>query len=239
MRWPVVAIALAACGDNGHARDYLSYTWDERRVLCSDAVDDLSNPVNWKLVERQIAQAQTEGWVVMFHAHTPGVTVTRDALARVLQLADDHGLDYVTFDELVATGERRPGLALAFDDNAPDQWMTVRDLLSAHHARVTFFVSRWATMTAPEHDELAVLAGDGHALEPHTVHHLHAKDYVAQHGLDAYIADEVLPSIQVLTDAGYQPASFAYPFGEHDPEIDAAVLEHIDRVRTTPGECPY
>ena len=239
MRWLVV-VAIAACGDNGHGRDYLSYTWNDRRVLCSDAVDDLANPVNWKVVESQIRQAGEHEWAVMFHAHTPGVTVTREALARVLQLADDNGLAYVTFDEL-ERGEPRAGLALAFDDNAPDQWMTVRDLLDQHHARVTFFVSRWATMTLPEHQELAILAKDGHALEPHTVHHLHANDYVAQNGLDAYITDEVLPSIKVLTDAGFDPHSFAYPFGEHTPEIDDAVLQipHIDRVRTTPGECPW
>src|SRR5207302_6697461 len=99
---------------------------------------------------------------------------------------------------------------------------------------------RWFEMTDDQKAGIAMLAADGHDIEPHTVHHLHAKDYVAQHGLSAYIADEVTPSIQVLADAGYTPTSFAYPFGDHDDAIDHAVLAlpGIARVRTTPGECP-
>ena len=240
MRIALVLLALAACGDNDthHAPDYLSYTWDDRKVLCSDAVDDLANPVNWKLIEAEIDQAAKENWAVILHAHTPGVTVSRDALVNLFSLADAAGLDYVTFDELVP-GTPRGALAFAFDDNAPDAWMTVRDLLESHHAKITFFVSRWDTMSSAQHDELATFAKDGHALEPHTVHHLHALDYIKTNGLDAYLADEYQPSMDVLTAAGYHPHSFAYPFGEHDASLDSALLERIGRVRTTPGECPY
>src|SRR5207249_4999198 len=115
--------------------------------------------------------------------------------------------------DLAEGGTRRGGLALAFDDNAPDAWVTMRDALAAHGARVTFFVSRWSEMTAPQHAEIVELARDGHDIEPHTVNHLHGPDYVAQHGMDAYLNDEVLPSFQVLVDAGFPPPrAFAYPF---------------------------
>ena len=82
----------------------------------------------------------------MFHAHEPGASVSRGALERIFTLADRYHLDYVGFDEL-DPGTPRAGIAFAFDDNATDAWVSVRDLLAAHHARVTFFVTRWAMMT--------------------------------------------------------------------------------------------
>src|SRR5262249_14275640 len=153
------------------------------------------------------------------------VTVSTDAIERVLDDADADGLDYVTFSQLVP-GEPRGALALAFDDNAPDQWITVAPLLAKHHAHVTFFVTRWTELTDAQHDELHELSQDGHDLQPHPVHHLHATDYVQQHGLPAYLTDEVLPSIEVMADAGYPPTSLAYPFGDHTAEIDEAVLHY-------------
>ncbi|MGE5185388.1 MAG: polysaccharide deacetylase family protein [Acidobacteriota bacterium] len=238
-------VILAACGTSSPSTtsqqaDYLAYDWDARRVLCSDAIDDLEKPVNWPFIDKQLALAGERGWALLLHAHTPGVTVSTDALEHVLSTADANGLAYVTFRDLDASGPPRGGLALSFDDNAPDQWITMRDELTKHGAVVTFFVSRWQHMTAAQHAEIAQLHQDGHDIEPHTVDHPHALAYVQQYGLDAYLADEVLPSFDALTAAGYPPpAAFAYPFGEHDDAIDAAVLEHVDKVRTTPGECPW
>ncbi len=234
---------LAACGTSSKTSqqaDYLAYDWDARRVLCSDAIDDLDKPVNWTFIDSQLALAGERGWALLLHAHTPGVTVSTTALEHVLSTADAAGLEYVTFRELDPTGPPHAALALSFDDNAPDQWITMRDTLNKHNAHVTFFVSRWQDMTPAQHAEIGQLHQDGHDIEPHTVDHPHALDYVQQYGLQAYIDDEVLPSFDVLTAAGYpQPTAFAYPFGEHDDAIDAAVLQHVDKVRTTPGECPW
>jgi peptidoglycan/xylan/chitin deacetylase (PgdA/CDA1 family) len=242
MRVVALLLLVAACAGKPtkHDADYLAYDWDDRRVLCSDAIDDLDKPVNWTFIDDQLKAAHEGGWVLMLHAHTPGVTVSMDSLEHALSTADKYDLASVTFRDMDAGATPRGGLALAFDDNAPDQWMTVRDVLAAHHAHATFFVSRWQDMTPEQHQELAVLHQDGNDLEPHTVNHLHARDYVAQYGMDAYIQNEVLPSFDVLTAAGFAPAhAFAYPFGEHDAAIDERVLEYVDLVRTTPGECPW
>jgi peptidoglycan/xylan/chitin deacetylase (PgdA/CDA1 family) len=238
----VVLALVAGC----RADDRLSYTWDDRRVLCSQAVDDLSQTLDWSHVADQIALAERESWVTMMHAHQPRITISPDTIERVLQTADDHHLDYVTFSELVP-GAPHPGLALAFDDDDVEGWFLMRDTFNAHHARLTFFVTRWyeltkipdADGTPSELDMLAMLAADGHDLQPHSVNHLDASEYVHAHGIDSYLADEVLPSIQVMADAGYHPTSFAYPFGATTDPINDAVLQHIDRVRTTPAPCPY
>ena len=206
-------------------------------MLCSLSIDDLSHPAPWGQIEDTIAEAAELHSVAIMHAHIPDTTISRGAIDRVLTLAEDHGLDYVTFDELVGPATPRAALALAFDDNAVDSWFSIRELLASHGARVTFFVARWDSRSAVELDELRELAADGHDLEPHSVNHLAAVDYVAAHGLDAYVADEVVPSIQIMREAGYRPTTFAYPFGQHDDEIDRAVLAVIPKVRTTPGGC--
>lgn len=241
MRW-LALLVIAACGTSKPAKqaDYLAYDWDARRVLCSDAVDDLVDTVNWPFIDKQLALAGERGWALLLHAHTPGVTISADALEHVLSTADANGLAYATFRELDENGPHAAALALSFDDNAPDQWTSIRDTLKAHGAHVTFFVSRWQDMTPAQHQEILVLHQDGHDIEPHTVDHPHALDYVRQYGLDAYLDDEVLPSFDVLTAAGLPAASaFAYPFGEHDGTLDTLVLQHVAKVRTTPGECPW
>src|SRR5213078_2032002 len=143
---------------------------------------------------------------------------------RALTMADEHHLAYVTFRELDAHAAPRAGLALAFDDNAIDAWFSVRELLAVHGARVTFFVTRWYSRSDAERAELRALADDGHDVEPHSVNHLPAPRYVREHGLGAYLADEVIPSIDGLTRAGYSPpTTYAYPFGRDTAELDAAV----------------
>jgi hypothetical protein len=238
----------AACGNDvgapppaGAGGPDLFYAWDDRTVLCSDPVDDLDGVTrDWSSEQARFELAAKNNWVTLVHAHEPGVTVSTAALERVFGWADQYGLDYVTFDELAPAADPRPGLAFAFDDDDVAGWLSVRDLLAAHHAKVTFFITRWYEMDGSAKAGIATLAADGHDIEPHTVHHLNATDYVGSNGMADYLADEVTPSMTDLTGAGYKLTSFAYPFGAHTGEIDQAVLglPGIARVRTTPGECP-
>ncbi|HEY6175339.1 MAG TPA: polysaccharide deacetylase family protein [Kofleriaceae bacterium] len=231
---PVIAACatLIGCAD-------LTYDWDERRVLCSTVVDDISDSTPWRLVEDGMLEAEALRSVLLLHAHAPGVTISVGAIERLLTMAESYHLAFLTFRELQPGAMRRAGLALAFDDNAIDAWFSVRDRLAAHGAHVTFFVTRWYSRSDSERAELRMLADAGHDVEPHSVNHLHAPAYVHDHGLDAYLADEVAPSIDGLTGAGYPPAdTFAFPFGDTNDEITAAVLRIVPRVRVSPGGCP-
>ena len=241
----LVSVVLAACGTDAMDESQapsppadVYYKWDGRRVLCSVPIDDLTGVArNWTAEESRVREASQKGWVTFAHAHIPGTTVSRDALEQMLTLADTYHLDYVRFSDM-PTAHPQGALAFAFDDTSVDQWLSVRDILEAHHAKVTFFVSKWQTLTPEAIKGIAELAADGHDIEPHSVNHVHALDYVAEHSVADYVADEVVPSIEAVKAAGYSPTSYAYPFGEHDDAIDAAVLKVIARVRTTPGECP-
>jgi len=227
-------LALAAC----HEGDYLAYDWDDRQILCSAAIDDITAPSQELLVENELEFAHDLQRVALFHAHKPGITVTYAMIEKTLELADQWGLDYITYDELVA-GPKRGGLALAFDDDSVDLWVTLRDLFAAHHARITFYVTRYYEMSDDTLAGLEQLAADGHDLEPHSVNHLHVLDYVSEHGSDGYMVDEALPSLQVLAAAGHPPTSYAYPFGQHTDELDRDLLQYVQRVRVSPGSCPH
>ncbi|HEU0034733.1 MAG TPA: polysaccharide deacetylase family protein [Kofleriaceae bacterium] len=231
-RLAVVAL-LAGC-----TSDEFIYAWDDRPVVCSIPIDDITKDAPWDLVETQLDTAEHSAVVALVHAHIPGVTISSAAIERILDGAEQHGLSFVTYRDLAAGTPPHPGLALAFDDQEIDAWFDIRETLLARNARVTFFLTRFDSRTPEQLDKLAILAGDGHDIEAHSVMHLPAIPYVDEHGLPAYVADEVVPSIEILQQAGYEPTVYAFPFGASTRELEAAVLEHVDRVRVGPGTCP-
>jgi peptidoglycan/xylan/chitin deacetylase (PgdA/CDA1 family) len=113
-----------------------------------------------------------------------------------------------------------------------DAWYAIRPQLLAVGARVTFFVSRYAALRDEQHAKLHELAADGHAIEAHGVLHLRAPEYVEDHGLAAYLDNEVVPSIEVMRADGFPVTSFAYPFGARTAEIDDEILEHVAILRS-------
>jgi len=234
MRVAPALLVLAGCAS---ADTTFMYTWDDRTLLCSASIDDYVAPPSWERLAQRFDDAAANGWVTMLHAHEPVASVSLATLDRVLAMADERGLELLTFRDL--DGAPRAGLALAFDDDQVKWWVQARDVLAAHHAHVTYFVTRWQTFGAEELTDIRLLESDGHDLEPHSVDHLKALEYVAAHGVDAYVTEQVLPSFDPLIAEGYAPTTYAYPFGERSDEIDAAILPHIARVRTTAGFCPY
>ena len=207
-------------------------------MVCSEPIDDLTTGVDRGMIDDLLHLAAQRQQVATLHAHIPDVTISTGWLEAVLSRANAAGLEFVTYAELESTTPRA-GLALAFDDSAIDAWYVLRDQLARHHAHVTFFVTRWGGWTDDGKAKLAELVALGHSVEPHSVNHIHARDYVRDHGLDAYIADEVVPSIDDMRAEGYSTTTFAFPFGETSDEITTAVLQHIGRVRVSPGSCPY
>ena len=210
-------------------------------MLCSLSVDDLSSDVRWDDIDEALAFAARENAVALLHAHVPGETIRAQTVDDVLSLAEQYGLAFVRHDELSVDAVPRAGLALAFDDQATEKWTELRDVFAAHGARVTFYLTRFHNYTAEMKAQIAQLAADGHAIEAHTVDHLHANSYVTLHGLDAYLEDEVLPSFEILRAAGYAPSSFAFPFGEARERTYRAVLDlpGVKRIRLSLGSCPY
>jgi peptidoglycan/xylan/chitin deacetylase (PgdA/CDA1 family) len=233
----VALVALAASGC--HDANWLTFDWSDRPVLCSQSIDDHEGPP-WKLITDQMQLAAAHDYVVLLHAHRPGETVRRRSIEMMLDLAAGYHLPMLTYRELDPAAPARGGVAFALDDNSIDRWFELRELFLRRHAHVTFFVSRFGSRTAAEREKLRVLAADGHDIEPHSANHRHVSAYVSDHGVDGYVEDEVLPSMDSLVGAGYDvPTIYAYPFGERTEGVDDAVLEYVPRVRVSPHSCPY
>jgi hypothetical protein len=213
--------------------DGIFYDGDARKVHCAANLDDAAK-LSLDSILGAIDRAAERDEVIELYTHSPGKTVPVARLEAVLGHARARGLSFVTYGDLAA-GVAGPGIALSFDDRATDAWFSIRPLLSG--TRVTFFVSAYAFADDLGRAQLRALADDGHEIAAHSVLHLRAPPYVEDHGLDAYLDDEVVPSIEVLRQDGYAVSSFAYPFGARTGELDDAILEHVRVVRTI--EFPY
>jgi hypothetical protein len=235
MRWITLCIA-AACSREPKG---IEYRWNAR-IVCSRSIDDKLSRVSWEHIDHAMSAVSISGGVLAFHAHVPGLTVSRYAIDHVLDLASAHHLRVLTFRDLAQRKVPVPGIALAFDDNTPAEWEAIADILAAHGDRATFFVTEWQAMSDAQHASLHRLAGAGHDIEPHGREHVHAPAYAALHGVDAYVADEVMPSLAALRADGFPPpTTFAYPYGEHTAALDEAVLDHVPLVRVGAAQCSW
>jgi peptidoglycan/xylan/chitin deacetylase (PgdA/CDA1 family) len=123
------------------------------------------------------------------------------------------------------------GFVLSFDDAYVDAWWETADLLEAHGARATFFVSRIDRLDEEQVERLRQLEARGHEVGCHGYRHLKAGVVDREGGADAWAAEEILPALDAFADAGLAPTSFAFPHGEHTDDTGEAALRYFDRVR--------
>ena len=224
-------LALIACQDQVGDVDGVFYDGDGRRVHCAINIDTVArNDV--ASIDGALDRAAARGEVVELFAHSPGGTVPLARLRHVLEGARDRGLPFVTYTDFASGVVTGPGLALSFDDHGVDDWLATRDMFGELGARVTFFVSRYPTMSDEQRAGLHTLAADGHAIEAHSVAHLRGPEYVEEHGLTAYLDDDVLPGIDAMERDGFPISTFAYPFGARTDETDRALLRHVELLRS-------
>ena len=240
----VLAILAAACRADVGELEGIYYDGDGRRVHCAVNLDSSAGNTLESL-DGGLDRAAARGEVVELYAHRPGATVPHATIEHVLAGARDRGLAFVTYADFAAGASAQAGLALSFDDAGISSWLSARPLFQQYGARVTFFVTRYDTLTEDDLAGLRQLGDDGHEIAAHGLRHLHAPSYVEANGLAAYIADEVLPSIELLLEDGYPVASFAYPYGARTGEIDRALAELVPVLRSVAfpvrgvgGPCP-
>jgi hypothetical protein len=242
---PFVLAILAACRADAGDLDGIFYDGDGRLVHCATNLD-ASAGHTFESIDHALDRAAARGEVVELYAHRPGTTVSYEMLEHVLAGAVARDLAFVRYADFAAGGGLGPGLALSFDDAAIAAWTTARPLLLQYGARVTFFVTRYHLFTEEGRAQLRDFAADGHEIAAHGVAHLRAPVYVEEHGLGAYLADEALPSIDILRDDGYEVTSFAYPYGARTGELDRALAAHVPVLRSVAfpvhgpiGPCPH
>src|SRR5262249_25650766 len=139
---------------------------------------------------------------------------------------------FFTYSDFVHDRPVVPGVALSFDDTSVDAWFALRPLLDQYGAKVTLFVSRYQSIGPEQRAELKQMSAEGHAVEAHTVNHQRAPEYVEEHGLNAYLRDEVDPSFEMLRHDGFVVDAFAYPFGARTEQIDRAIGKRVSVLRS-------
>lgn len=223
-------LALAACHYDADGADGAFYNWDGRKQHCAVNLDTYARN-DLASIEAGLERAAARNEVIELYAHDPGRTIEWDHLEAVLAAARERKLKFLTYAEL-SQATPTPGILLSFDDAAIASWVFGLDLFARYDAKVTFFVSYFPTLSDDEVDALRQLAAAGHAIESHSIRHLRAPLYVEQRGLDAYVREEALPSIDALERAGFDVTAYAYPYGARTQELDDALLQHVDRVRS-------
>jgi Polysaccharide deacetylase len=227
---PLLLLA-AACRQPLDEIDEIYSTDPDQRVFCGVDIDDAKGN-DLDSILGGLERAHERGEVMHLYAHAPGSSVSNERLEAVLTRADELGLAYLTYAELGAPAPPQGGLALSFDDSNIDAWYGARALFQAHGARVTFFVTRYDWFTDLGRTWLHELAGDRHEIAAHGLRHRNGPNYVIEYGLRAYLDDEVLPSLQLLRDDGFTVTSFAYPYGRRTGEMDHALLQYFERIRS-------
>jgi hypothetical protein len=226
--WLCLAV-VAACGDNlvdfkyGDQDPY--FHWEGQTNVGAYRLDDLS-PDALAHVLHRIDALDDEVLVLYGHASAQGgvPVATIDA---VLARARDAGVDIVTFADLARGGPKRPGIAVTFDDMDIDTWFGFRETFARYDAHATFFVTRYHEWTDEGRQKLHVLFDEGHGVEAHGVHHVNVCVYTEAFGLDAYVTDEVVPSIEILRADGFHPVAFAFPGGTMGNAIVDALEPYV------------
>jgi peptidoglycan/xylan/chitin deacetylase (PgdA/CDA1 family) len=131
---------------------------------------------------------------------------------------------------LIFTNCRREriGIAFTFDDSAIDEWYAHRSLFQKYDIHATFFITRPHLLDSNQIQKLKVLESEGHEIACHSFKHKRATDFET---VEEYINEEIKPALQQLQDIGFNPTSFAYPFGVSTPDLDSALLNYFKIIR--------
>lgn len=205
-------------------------------VLCSNSIDN-KNSVSSDEMAEALTRAKLDGTTLHLYAHRPGDTVEVSTLEDLLSAAVERDVGFVTYEALTA-GEAPGTLALSFDDHNLASWVAMRPMLDRYGARVTFFISSYSGLEPEDQAKIRELADDGHDIEFHSVRHKNAPDYAAEHGVEAYVADEIVPGLAAMRAAGYATTVFAYPYGARTAELDDALAPHFANLRAIRSTCP-
>ncbi|AWH85899.1 polysaccharide deacetylase [Flavobacterium album] len=133
----------------------------------------------------------------------------------------------------------QPGVVITFDDDYIDDWADVHQALKPTGWKATFFVTKFGTLNSSQIGELHTLKDYGHEIAAHGLNHLDARNYIAQHGADAYLETEIYPMMALMDANQLHAESFAYPFGSRNATTDGVLLKEFGMVRgTTYGQLP-
>ncbi len=124
-------------------------------------------------------------------------------------------------------------LCLSFDDYSIDEWFTLRELFLKYDAHVTFFVTKFDTLTASQVQKLRILQQDGHEIGFHGGRHFLSEHYIKKYSMDQYLKEEIVNGLKVMADSGFRTTSFAYPYSAKYWFTDKELLNYFYVLRSS------
>ena len=147
----------------------------------------------------------------------------------------DMKLDNLELFSILHPVTNQAGVAITFDDTTIDSWFAFRNKFLKYDAKVTFFVSHFFGLDTEQINKLKILEADGSEIGCHTYNHKGVqKDFNGDVSrINEYIEEQIRPASDLMIAAGFNPVSFAYPYGEHQTLYDEAVRAFFPYIRLT------
>lgn len=123
------------------------------------------------------------------------------------------------------------GVCLTFDDNYILEWFSALKSFKKYKAKATFFVSHFDKLSGSELDMLKEIESHGHEIGYHTISHFKPTDFLAKYSIEEYVKHEIFPGLELMSSAGFEPRSFAFPYNDSTCELQTKLLELFDILR--------
>jgi len=132
----------------------------------------------------------------------------------------------------------KAGLALTFDDYAVGGWYDMNSFFEEYGVKATFFISNFHELSSTQIDKLKTLESSGAEIGCHTyTHDGISRDYNNDvNRINEYLNAQIIPALDNMRAEGFNPESFAYPYGEHESHYDDAVRGYFPYLRTTASD---
>lgn len=121
----------------------------------------------------------------------------------------------------------RAGVCISFDDRTIDQWFELRELCKQYQTRLTFFVTRWDSLTPSQLEKLKILRSEGHEIGFHGALHVVSEYYIQKHSMNDYLKNEIVSGINAMNEDGFYPTSFSYPYSAAYSGTDDELLKYF------------
>jgi peptidoglycan-N-acetylglucosamine deacetylase len=132
-----------------------------------------------------------------------------------------------------------PGVALTFDDNYVEEWNEMLPLLDSFGVRATFYISNFKKFNQEQKTKLREIQNRGHEIAYHTLNHCNMNDYLKNSSMEKLVNSEVMHGLQKMRAEGFNPVTFAYPYGQHNDQLDQELLKYFKSVRALNGSTNY
>lgn len=125
----------------------------------------------------------------------------------------------------------QPGIILTFDDSYLDNWANHASLFDSLGISVTFYISKFHSLSKRKVEKLKMLKQKGHAIGYHTLTHPNYKEYVDSFSQEQYFHNEIDSGLDLMKQAGIHPDHFSIPYGESTDSLDEQLKNKFKTIR--------